>query len=50
MVFAVIATGAPRLASCQPLALSPVNVTVASSWPVFDHRWPVCVPVLVAPL
>ena len=49
-MFAVIATGVLRLASCQPLAVSPVNAIVASSCPVVVHRWPVCVPVFVAPL
>ena len=49
-MFAVIATGVPRLASCQPLALSPLKVAVASSCPVVVHRWPVWVPVFVAPL
>ena len=50
MVLAVIATGWPNVTCCQPLAVSSLNVAVASSVPVRVHRWPTCVPVLVAPL
>jgi hypothetical protein len=50
VVLAVTATGLGRVAVCQPVADSPVNVTVLSRVPVFVHRPPVCVPVLPLPL
>ena len=50
VVPAVISTGVESRASCQPLAVSFVNVAVASSVPVRVHRWPTCVPVFVLPL
>ena len=49
-MLAVIATGAENVTCCQPVAVSLVNVAVASSWPVLVHRWPTWVPVFVAPL
>src|SRR4051812_39757490 len=45
-----MATGVAKLACCQPVADSLVNVTVLSRVPVLVHRWPTCVPVLAAPL
>jgi hypothetical protein len=47
---AVIATGVVKFTCCQPDAVSPLNVAVASWVPVLLHRVPVCVPVLVEPL
>ena len=47
VVFAAIATGVGRFICCQPEAVSPLNVVVARSVPVLDHKWPVCVPVFV---
>ena len=49
-MLAVIATGWPNVTCCQPLAVSLVNVAVASSVPVRVHRWPTWVPVFVVPL
>ena len=49
-VFAWICTGLANVSCCQPLALSLVKVPVASSVPVFDHRFPMCVPVFFVPL
>src|SRR3954447_18616627 len=43
-----MATGAAKFTCCQPLAVSEVNVAVANSWPLGDHKLPVCVPVLAA--
>ncbi len=40
------ATGVAKSSSCHPWVDSPLNVPVASSAPVADHRLPVCVPVL----
>ena len=45
MVSAVIATGASKLTSCQPEALSLVKVASASIVPSASHRWPTWVPV-----
>ena len=45
-----MATGAAKLACCQPLALSPEKVTVARFAPAVVHRLPTWVPVLPAPL
>ena len=45
---AVIATGVAKLTCCQPEAVSPLNVAVASFVPVADHRFPMWVPVLAA--
>src|SRR5690242_13168159 len=45
MVFAVIATGLEKLTCCQPLAVSLVNVAVASKTPPLLHSSPICVPV-----
>jgi len=50
VVLAEIATGAEKLACCQPEAVSFVNVTDASRVPVLDHRCPVWVPLFVEPL
>jgi hypothetical protein len=47
---AVIATGEAKVTCCQPVAVSPVNVALASSVPVLVQRWPTCVPVFAAPL
>src|SRR5664279_2409866 len=46
----VIATGVVKLTCCQPEAVSPVNVAVASLVPPVVHSVPVCVPVLVLAL
>ena len=46
----MIATGVAKLACCQPLAVSPVKVTVASLTPAEFHSDPVWVPVFAAPL
>jgi hypothetical protein len=50
VVLALITTGCEKLTCCQPLAVSFVNVAVARIWPDDDHRLPVCVPALPAPL
>ena len=51
MVFAVTGTGALKVACCQPVAVSPLKVTVASFvLPVLFHSEPACVPVLPAAL
>ena len=50
MVPAVIATGVEKVTCCQPLAVSPVKVAVASKVPVLVQRWPTWVPVLPLPL
>ena len=47
VVFAFTAIGVAKLTCCQPEAVSPLNVAVPSEAPVADHRWAVCVPVLV---
>jgi hypothetical protein len=39
-------TGVENMACCHPVALSLVNVTVASRVPVRVHRLPTWVPVL----
>ena len=49
-MFAATSTGVPNRTSCQPLAVSFVNVAVASSVPVRLQRWPTWVPVFVLPL
>ena len=46
VVPAVIATGGEKSSSCHPLAVSLLNVPLASSVPVEDHKLPVCAPVL----
>ena len=46
MVPAVTGTGLEKASSCQPLAVSLLNVPDASSVPVELHRLPVCEPVL----
>ena len=46
-MFAAIGTGCANITCCQPDALSPVNVALASSVPVLVHRLPTCVPVLL---
>src|SRR6478609_9842424 len=43
-----MAMGVAKFTCCQPLAVSEVNVAVASSWPLGDHKLAVCVPVLAA--
>ena len=40
------ATGVEKSSSCQPDAVSLLNVPLASSEPVELHRLPMCVPVL----
>ena len=45
MVLAAIAMGASKVASCQPVADSPENVTFPRSAPVVSHSVPVWVPV-----
>jgi hypothetical protein len=50
VVFAVIATGLPKLTCCQPVAVSLVNVACPNTVPVLDHRLPTCVPVFPLPL
>ena len=45
VVPAVIATGEEKSSSCQPLAVSPLNVPDASSVPVELHKLPICAPV-----
>jgi hypothetical protein len=50
VVPAVTATGEEKSSSCQPDAVSPVNVPDASSVPVEDHRLPVWAPVSWASL
>src|SRR6478735_974454 len=50
VVPAVTLTGVDSVALCQPVAVSFVNVTVASRVPVELHREPVCVPLFPAPL
>src|SRR6478609_2133868 len=49
-VLAVTATGDENTSVCHPLAVSFVNVPVASSWPAVDQSDPTCVPVLVEAL
>ncbi len=39
-----------KFAVCQPLALSPVKVTLASCLPELSHSEPTWVPVLPLPL
>ena len=46
----MIETGDEKETSCQPVAVSLVNVALASSVPVRVHRCPTWVPVFVAPL
>lgn len=46
-MFEVIATGVAKLTCCQPDAVSPLKVAVASFVPALLHRLPTCVPVLV---
>ena len=50
MVFAATATGPEKVTCCHPVADSPVKVAVARSDPEIDHRLPMWVPVLPAPL
>ncbi len=50
MVSAVTATGVAKVACCQPVAVSLLNVTVASRVPVLLHSDPVWVPVFPVPL
>ena len=50
MVLAPIATGLEKVTCCQPVAVSLVNVAVASRVPEPLHRLPTCVPVFPAPL
>ncbi len=47
---AATSTGVLKRTSCQPDAVSFVNVAVARSVPVALQRWPTWVPVFVAPL
>jgi len=46
VVFAAIAIGEAKLASCQPEAVSPVTVAEDNSVPVLLHRAITWVPVL----
>jgi hypothetical protein len=50
VVFAAIATGVEKFASCQPDAVSLENVTLARLTPLLVHNAPMCVPVLSLPL
>ena len=45
VVPAVIATGRGEVQLLPPAAVSLVNVPVASSVPVEDHKLPICAPV-----
>jgi hypothetical protein len=45
VVPAVTGTGAEKSSSCQPLAVSLLNVPDASRVPVEDHKLPMCAPV-----
>ena len=47
---AAIATGVAKLTCCQPLAVSPPKVALASRVPVLLHSEPMWVPVLPLPL
>jgi hypothetical protein len=49
-VLAVIATGVEKFTCCQPVAVSPVNVAVASKVAELLQRCPMWVPVLFTPL
>ena len=49
-MLALIATGVVKFTCCQPEAVSPVKVAVASNVPVLDHRFATWVPVLVLAL
>jgi hypothetical protein len=49
-VLAVIATGLEKFTCCQPVAVSPVKVALASNVPVLLQRCPVWIPVLFTPL
>ena len=49
-MFAVTATGEAKLACCQPEAVSPVKVAVASRVPALVQSGPMWVPVLPLPL
>ena len=44
----MIATGAEKVASCQPLAVSAMKVVEASSVPLALHRFARCVPLFAA--
>jgi hypothetical protein len=50
VVPAVTATGEANDTVCHPVAVSFVNVAVASNAPAAVHKLPVCVPVLPVPL
>ena len=50
VVPAASARGLANVAVCQPVAVSPVKVTLASRVPVDDQIDPRCTPVLPAPL
>jgi len=43
-------TAVEKFTCCQPEALSPLKVAVASSVPLLPHKLPVCVPVFRLPL
>ena len=49
-MLALIATGAGNVTCCQPEAVSPAKLALASSVPVLDQSLPTCVPVLAEPL
>lgn len=49
-VFAVTAIGEAKVATCHPLADSPLKVTLPNWIPVDVHKYPMCVPILVVPL
>jgi hypothetical protein len=50
VVLALIVMGLAKVAVCQPVAVSPVKVTVPRLPPAAVHRLPTWVPVLAAPL
>ena len=43
-------TGVEKVICCQPEAVSPLKVPVASSVPLVVHRLPMCVPVFAVAL
>ena len=50
MTPAVTATGVANVTSCQPEAVSAVNMAVASLTPAVDQRFATCSPVFAGPL
>jgi hypothetical protein len=45
-----MSTGVVKFSCCQPVALSPLKVPVASRVPLLVHRLPTCEPVLAVDL